>query len=142
MQWREILIGRGVRRGPGGCRSLWPPRFSPEWHSFSPHRSPRQRRPGLKRVAVGGNNGWSSAHRCLLLSLGSLTRCPPPARRGPVRPAPLPNSLISRKDNNVRARFHWDKNEKRAKSCCLRLPLSPLPHVITEPRLRSSTQYK
>lgn len=62
---------------------------------------------GLKRSSVGGNNSLRQPHKCLLFSFGPLTLCLP-AKQGPVRPAPLSNSLISRKNNNVRGLF-WLK---------------------------------
>lgn len=78
--------------------------------------------------------GWKqrveAAHKCLLFSSGPLTSRLP-AKRGPVRPAPRSNSLISRKNNNVRACFGLNKNKKRPKSCSLRLSLSPMRSVIT-----------
>lgn len=114
-QCREILIRRGC--------SLWPAPVFLEWHSS--HCAGHRDRGGGPEKSRGGGKQWlKSAHKCLLFSFGSLTLCLP-AKRGPVRPAPLPNSLISRKNNNVRARFGWNKNKKRAKSCSLRLSLFP-----------------
>lgn len=94
-----------------------------EWHSS--HCTGHRDRGGRPEKNLGGGKQWlKSAHKCLLFSFGPLTLCLP-AKQGPVRPAPFSNSLISRKNNNVRACFNWNKNKKRPKSCSLRLSLSP-----------------
>lgn len=93
-----------------------------EWHSS--HCTGHRDRGGWPEKILGGGKQWlKAAHKCLLFSFGPLTLCLP-AKQDPVRPAPLSNSLISRKNNNVGACFDWDKNKKRPKSCSLRLSLS------------------
>lgn len=121
-QCREILVpqGRSLWSSLGFLRAI-----------LLIARGHRDRGSRPEKIRDGGwKQRLKAAHKCLLFSSGPLTSCLP-AKRGPVRPAPRSNSLISRKNNNVRACFDLNKNKKRPKSCSLRLSLSPMRSVIT-----------
>lgn len=96
-----------------------------EWHSS--HCTGHWDRGGRPEKILGGGKQWlKSAHKCLLFSFGPLTLCLP-TKQGPVRPAPLSNSLISRKNNNVRACFNWNENQRKDRKAAFsrHLSLSP-----------------
>lgn len=117
-QCREILVLRGLFFVAGSGFS--------EWHSS--HCTGHRDRSGWPERILGGGKQWlKAAHKCLLFSSGPLTLCLP-AKQGPVRPAPLSNSLISRKNNNVQTCFNWNKHKGKPQSCspCLSLSVCSL----------------
>lgn len=82
-----------------------------EWHSS--HCTGHWDRGDWPEKIVSGGKQWlKAAHKCLQFSFGPLTPHLP-ARQSPVRPAPLSNILISRKNNNVQGCFNWNERPRK-----------------------------